>query len=62
MRTSTQISMPAFCQRLPSQRVIDPARHCEHVRIALREAQHLKPQRQAAIIQHRQADARRPKL
>ena len=47
-------------QRLPAQRILDPARHREHIRVALREAQHLQPERQAAIVQHRQADARGP--
>jgi hypothetical protein len=46
----------AFGEPIPR----DPGRHREHGYIALREAQHLQPQRQTAIVQHRQADARGP--
>ena len=44
------VVLPSGRQRLPAQRVLDPSRHRERLGIALREAQHLQPQRQAAIV------------
>jgi hypothetical protein len=38
-------------RRLPAQRILDPPGYREHIRVALREAQYLKPERQAAILQ-----------
>ena len=62
MRTPTQINMRDFAALIaaPTRAAQPRSTPREHARITLREAEHLQPQRQVAIVQHWQPYARRP--